>query len=280
MLLSTFQRLYRAPAMAPLRPAARALFHSGGVQRLLRSRALPLHWRHSLRAFRILTFEYGHLRSVSSGMPVDREGRPIPWYTYPAIEFIRQLDFGDRVVFEYGAGNSTLFWAGIARRVVSVEDDPEWHVRMLSRVPRNVELLLETDLRAFAEAVTRFDERFDVIVIDGAARQRTRLRCAGAALSRLKAGGVIILDNADWLPESSRLLRDAGLLEVDMTGFAPINGYVSTTSFFFDRAFGVRPKADRHPAPGVGARPFNWEKGAMAEWLAAERLATERAREA
>jgi hypothetical protein len=269
MLLSAIQRLYRAPVMAPLRPAARAFFHSGAVQGLLRSRALPLHWGAPLRAFAILSFQYGHVRSVSGGIPVDRVGRPIPWYTYPAIEFLRQLDFGDRVVFEYGAGNSTLFWADIARRVVTVEDDPAWHARIAPRLPPNVELILETDLRAFAEAITRFDERFDVIVIDGPARQRTRLRCAEAALTRLAPGGLIILDNADWLPESSRLLRDAGLLEVDMTGFAPVNGYVSTTSFFFHRAFDVPPKADRQPVPGVGARPLNWEKGAMAERLAA-----------
>jgi hypothetical protein len=224
MLLSAIQRLYRAPVMAPLRPAARAFFHSGAVQGLLRSRALPLHWGAPLRAFAILSFQYGHVRSVSGGIPVDRVGRPIPWYTYPAIEFLRQLDFGDRVVFEYGAGNSTLFWADIARRVVSVEDDPAWHARIAPRLPPNVEL-----------------------------------------------GGLIILDNADWLPESSRLLRDAGLLEVDMTGFAPVNGYVSTTSFFFHRAFDVPPKADRQPVPGVGARPLNWEKGATAERLAAEK---------
>src|SRR5688572_10403591 len=58
-------------------------------------------------------------RATSSGC----SGQPIPWYTYPAIEFIRQLDFSQSTVFEYGSGNSTMFWAASAARVISVEED-------------------------------------------------------------------------------------------------------------------------------------------------------------
>jgi hypothetical protein len=270
MSLPWLQRLYALPVVDPLRPALRRMFHSRSVQRFWRSPAMPLHWRSALRLFGILAFSYGYVRSVSGGMPVDRDGEPIPWYTYPAIEFIRQLDLSDRVVFEYGSGNSTLFWAGVARRVVSVDDDPEWYARMAPRVPGNVELLLEPDLDAFAHSITRYDELFDVVVIDGAARKHTRLKCARAALGHLKPGGMVILDNSDWLPESSHVLRTAGLLEVDMTGFAPINAYTCTTSFYFHRAFNIPPKAERQPLPGIGARIQNWEKKPMAERLAAE----------
>jgi hypothetical protein len=276
MLQQWLRGLYGSWVVGPFRPAVRRTFRSGVVQRVWRSRAIPPHWRNALRLLRILGVDHGYLRSVSGRMPVDGDGRPIPWYTYPAIEFLRQLDLGGRAVFEYGSGNSTLFWAGVAGRVVSVEDDPEWYALMVPRVPGNVQLLLETDLRAFADVITRFDEKFDVIVIDGAARQHTRLGCARAAVSRLKPGGLIILDNSDWHPESSRLLREAGLLEVDMTGFAPINDYACTTSFYFHRDFDVPPRGDRQPMPGVGARLQNWEKGPMAERLAREREAGRR----
>jgi hypothetical protein len=80
------------------------------------------------------------------------------------------------------------------------------------------------------------------------------------ALEALREGGLIILDNADWLPESSNLLRSSGLLEVDFTGFAPICGHVQTTSFYFHRAFNVPPVGGRQPMPGRGAREDNWER--------------------
>lgn len=189
----------------------------------------------SLRAAVVLWRDYAHLKSVAMASAVDAEGQPLPWYTYPAIEFVGQLDFSDKTVFEFGAGNSTLFWAGVAQRVVSVEDDENWFESVRMRVPPNAEVILESDLSEFPRVLARLGQRFDVIVVDGPARGGTRLKCSMAAVEALNPGGVIILDNSDWLPESAKWLRESGLLQVDMTGFAPICAHVQTTSFFFDR---------------------------------------------
>jgi hypothetical protein len=214
----------------------------------------------SLKAAQVLWRDYAHLKSVRTQRAVDRAGRPLPWYTYPAIEFLQQLDFSDKTVFEYGSGMSTLFWAGRAARVVSVEDDEQWFHKVKSMAPPNVELLFEPDLSRFADTIARHGERYDVIVVDGPARGRTRLKCSQAAVAHLAEGGLVILDNSDWLPESSRLLRQSALLEVDMTGFAPICGHVQTTSFFFERRFNVQPLRGRQPLPGIGSRDSNWER--------------------
>ncbi len=72
----------------------------------LRSR----HWRESWQAARTLWFAYGHLQTVRSKAAIDRTGRPVPWYTYPAIEYLKQFDFAETSVFEYGSGNSTPFF--------------------------------------------------------------------------------------------------------------------------------------------------------------------------
>ena len=78
------KRLVRAAwSVFPFKPAAK---------RFLRSPAAPVHWLPEARAARILAFRYGHLRTIARNECVDAEGRPIPWYTYPALEFIRQLD--------------------------------------------------------------------------------------------------------------------------------------------------------------------------------------------
>ena len=220
----------------------------------------PFTWTSSLRAARTLWFDYAHVRSAALRTAVDASGLPVPWYTYPAIEYLRQLDFSDKTVFEYGSGQSTLFWAAAAKRIVSVEEDESWYARLAPRRPPNCELILETDLADYPGVIDRYPDGFDVIAVDGAARGHTRLKCSRAAIRCLRPGGLVILDNADWLPESARVLRESGLLQVDLTGFAPITGHTQTTTLFFHREFVTRPKYARLPMPGPGASPKNWEQ--------------------
>jgi hypothetical protein len=239
---------------------------------LKRSRLRPANWLPSLRAARVLWSDRGHLNSVRSGSAIDADGQPVPWYTYPAIDFLRQIDFRGKTVFEYGSGMSTLFWAQAADRVVSIEDDEAWFEMMSDRIPRNASLVLETDIARYPGALARTGEHFDVIVVDGPARGRTRLKCCRAALEALNAGGLIILDNSDWLPESSRTLREGGLIEVPMSGFVPIAAHLQTTSFYFDRRFDMRPLGEPSAAVSRGHVRKNWEQpvapvpGALIEW--------------
>lgn len=60
----------------------------------------------------IIMQKYGWLKSFKTKMPIDAKGNPVPWYTYPAIEFLEQLDFTNKIVLEYGSGNSSLYWGG------------------------------------------------------------------------------------------------------------------------------------------------------------------------
>jgi hypothetical protein len=80
----------------------------------------------------------GWFRSFEEGAAVDRDGKPLPWYTYPAIEFLQARVRPEMVIFEYGCGNSTLWWAKRVAEVVSVEHDGEWYRRVAARVPPNV----------------------------------------------------------------------------------------------------------------------------------------------
>jgi hypothetical protein len=55
-------------------------------------------------------FDYyrsGHFRSSFAMRSVDRRGRPLPWYTYPCINFLKQQSFTNRNCLEFGAGQST-----------------------------------------------------------------------------------------------------------------------------------------------------------------------------
>jgi len=100
------------------------------VSRFLPEWAFPMKLRGILQLNNAILFHYGWLRSLRSGKPVDAEGNPLPWITYPCIDFLKQFDYSNKSVFEWGSGQSTLFWSARAKRVVSVEADPVWVERV------------------------------------------------------------------------------------------------------------------------------------------------------
>ena len=190
----------------------------------------------------------GWLDSFRLKQAIDAEHNPLPWYTYPAIEYIKQFDFSNLEVFEYGSGNSTIFWSQLAIKIVSIENNPQWYKTVAEKVARNVELKLIENKDYYIEELEKYD-KFDIIIIDGSYRHE----CAKVAVKKLKPGGIILLDNADWYVETAKLLRESDLIQVDMTGLGPINPYVWTTSFFLHREFNFKPKTENQPEHGVGA---------------------------
>jgi hypothetical protein len=244
-------------ALAPLRRTKLGTF-------LATSPLRPQFWSSSFEAATVLWFKYGHLQSVRVRQSIDGSDEAVPWYTYPAIEFLKQFDFTEKSVFEYGSGNSTVFWSRRARRVVSVEDEEEWFERLGPQLPANCTLLHESDLRRYVDVIYRYPEGFDIIVVDGPGRGFTRMKCVRAALQRLRPGGMVILDNSDWVPDTAAVLRQADLLEVDMSGFVPIGSHTQTTSLFFHRECRLQPRTGRQPLPSAGARTLNWDPPASA----------------
>lgn len=202
-----------------------------------------------------LGFKYGQYRSARSNASVDAAGHPIPWYTYPAIEFIRQLDFSKKRVFEYGSGNSTLFWSKLCTTIVSVEDDIGWYEMVRDRLPSNADYHLKPEKAEYLHTIRKYSSPFDVIIIDG----KYRLDCAREAVARISENAMIILDNSDWHEKTSKFLQDANLIQVDMSGFTPINYFTSTTSFFFTREFRFGPAKERQPMHGIGSLPIRRE---------------------
>ena len=206
----------------------------------------------TLKNFRILSIEYGQFKTMDIGC-VDKNGELIPWYTYPAIEYIKQLDFSDKTVFEFGSGNSTIFWAKRCRKAISIEDNMEWYDKMSPRLTANVEYKLLPGKQEYTDSINTYPEGFDIIIIDG----NHRYDCAVEALKKLNSDGIIILDNSDWHAKTAKLLRDADLIEVDMSGFGPINGYTWTTSFFLSRSVKLKPANQTQPVNEIGGIKAN-----------------------
>jgi hypothetical protein len=175
--------------------------------------------------------ESGWLESVLQEKPVSKAGAPIPWYTYPAIEFVEPRIRADFRVFEYGSGWSTAWWAQRVESVFAVEHDAKWFGMVESQLPVNARVSLRTDAERYIGELDACGGDFDIVVIDGEHRNQ----CARAAAARLKPSGAILFDNSDRLSFSDgvRYLSDTGWLRVDFFGLTPSYPYKACTSLFF-----------------------------------------------
>lgn len=199
--------------------------------------------------------DFAIARTIDEQLCVDKDGNPIPWYTYPAIEYLSQFDYSAKKIFEFGCGNSSKFWARQAAKVVSVEDNPTWYAKWQTELTApNQTVLLRNEDSGYEGAILETEELFDVIIVDG----KRRAECCSAALQRLAPGGLIILDDSDRVNTSKEYqnsiatLRAANLLQVDFYGFCPMNCYTKATSLFFSRDFAFASKYEVQPINGIG----------------------------
>lgn len=194
-----------------------------------------------------INIEYGYASTFESQMSVDRSGNPIPWITYSAMHYLKSLDLSQCNVFEWGSGNSSLYFGEQARRVVSVESNADWYVYAASNKRENVTTKL-LDVEQYCRAIEEEHNNFELIIIDGDIYRRAE--CAQYAVDKLAAGGLIVLDNSDWLPNTAKLLRERGFTQIDFSGPGPINAYLWCTSLFFRGFIGISHKSGL-PRPGA-----------------------------
>lgn len=141
----------------------------------------------------------------------------VPWWTLAsadAVEDFLRARPGARVL-EWGSGASTVWLARRAGAVVSVEHDPAWAARtaraLAARDLDLVELRVveprpgpggvrsakrgfeDLDFTAYADAIDDVDGDFDLVVIDGRAREA----CLVRAVDRIADGGLVVFDNVD-----------------------------------------------------------------------------------
>lgn len=176
----------------------------------------------------------GWLESHRTASSIDDKGCELPWYTYPAIRFLSErVNNQQLAVFEYGSGNSTLWWSRRVGRVVSCEHDPLWHSAVAPRLPPHVEYhLIPLDASdAYASHITRHRHEFDIVVLDG----RERVRCSLNVLPALSSAGVVVWDNSDRGEYVSGFdhLTSNGFRRLDLWGMGPINAYEWCTSIFY-----------------------------------------------
>jgi hypothetical protein len=139
----------------------------------------------------------------------------VPWWTFRSADRVEAFlaTRRDAVVLEWGAGASSRWLAARASTVVSIEHDAPWAETVRPLLPANCDLRVVPaptatgsttvvshkegseglDFGAYVAAVDDVPGEFDLIVVDGRAREA----CYARALDRLAPDGMIVFDNVD-----------------------------------------------------------------------------------
>jgi len=140
-----------------------------------------------------------------------------PWLGRRAIRFCDTvLEPGWRGL-EWGSGRSTVWFGRRIHELTSVEHDAAWHARATRLIERagltQVRCLLielgddlsegarahDDEAPAYVSVARSFaDGSLDFVVVDGHYRQA----CVLAALPKLRPGGLLLVDNTNWMPLS------------------------------------------------------------------------------
>ena len=125
--------------------------------------------------------------------------RSCPWVVDRANDFLETFmeKHPHARILEFGSGSSTLWFAKRTSQLVSIEHNPNWYELIQSYIETkseyySVEYYLHP-LPYYSLCQSFPKESFDLIVVDG----RNRKGCMSEAVSLLKPGGVLMLDNSE-----------------------------------------------------------------------------------
>jgi hypothetical protein len=220
----------------------------------------------------IFTHAYLYLQPSGwfSDYPSDEEGIT-PWYTFPAISFLKDIVTNYYKVLEYGSGYSTLYFKNKVRHLVTIEHNPKWAEKLLLENP-NLDIhvvkensgvhpeaqnvynnfvdnfiqirtdmydhdlkhgLINDEFGGYCSMIYQAPEQFyDMVVIDGMARHLCAVMTVES--NRLKDDGIIILDNSDrWhYNPIQEYLHHKGYGRLDFWGPGWNNHSAWCTSFY------------------------------------------------
>lgn len=172
------------------------------------------------------------------------------------------------VVFEYGSGGSSLFFASRVNHLYSVEHDAAWFAAVQKKIQeKNIKNLSYTLMRpepvspilndcgnpdlyrscmkeykgfsfeTYVKSIDQYpDQFFDMVIVDG----RARPSCIQHAVRKIKKNGVLLLDNANrsyYLQSFPDLMDAAQWQKIVFEDHFPVSpaSVLNTTMVFIKR---------------------------------------------
>ncbi len=209
-------------------------------------------------------YHSGWLESVRQ-RKIQKQGKAVPWITFPAIEFISRLKLEAYKILEVGAGHSSLYWTRNCKSLITCETELNWYLlvsKCLDKFENHRILLLnENQKNTFPESIIKIidnkrdemdfegeslqfinkfgghlfevfskNKDFDILFIDGVLRNFSCILGDFFA----KKDSIIILDNAERHEYNfgKNFLLNQGWVEIPFVGLGPLNPYSWTTSIF------------------------------------------------
>jgi SAM-dependent methyltransferase len=137
-----------------------------------------------------------------------------PWMAQGAIRFCEASLTRDMAGFEWGSGRSTAWFAQRLGSLTSIEHEPGWFKVVqeklkrssirnvtyryvpLNHPPHEPHRPIYDPIPDYVAAIEEFqDGTLDFAAVDG----HYRNACIAAALRKLKPGGLLLVDNTNWL---------------------------------------------------------------------------------
>ena len=131
-----------------------------------------------------------------------------PWLTPAVVQTLDKHLTSDMCGLEFGSGRSTVWFARRLGRLTSVEHSSEWFDNVSRHLKKagleNVNHLLRKNSpeNDYAQAASQTgEESLDFVLVDGI----DRAKCALISLTKLKPGGILVIDDIHrYLPSESR----------------------------------------------------------------------------
>jgi len=192
----------------------------------------------------------GWIKTCFIKKSVDKEGKPSPWLTYPVLRFLDKRLNKTMSVYEFGSGNSTMWFSERVKFIRSIEHDQNWISELKPKLSKNVELVYRSigemaklkygDLTyckadfsiPYISDIIETDRKFDIIIIDGIFRNS----CIATSLKSLALNGILIIDNLNYqkeMSESLDFLEKQGFKLIEFWGMSPIIPINSCTGIFY-----------------------------------------------
>lgn len=175
----------------------------------------------------------------------------IPWLTFEAIDFLKEIIRSEMKVFEFGSGGSTRFFSERVKEIHSVEHDEKRYdlTKMKLEGYGNLHLQLikgeETPIGQkgfvanegedplnygkYSNSILSFDDQyFDLILVDSKARNA----CILNSLAKLKNGVFLIVDNSNRKAYSKTLEKLNSWLVFRSFGPSVSSKRFTQTTFF------------------------------------------------